>query len=52
MVRVSDHMACAEGLRESSLCSQAKIRVRGDILTVCSNLKRIATKVMVPKSSS
>lgn len=50
MVRVSGHMTCEERLRELSLCSQAE-RVREGTVTTCSNLKRIATEVMVPNSS-
>lgn len=46
MIKVSGHRTCEERLRELSLCSQAKRRLRGDI-TVCGNLKRMATKVMV-----
>lgn len=51
MIKVSDHRTCEERLRELSLCSQAKRRVRGDTITVCGNLKRMVTKVMVPNSS-
>lgn len=50
MIVVSDHMTCEERLRELSLCSQVK-RVRGGTVTVCDNLKKTATKVMVPNSS-
>lgn len=51
MVRISDHMTCEERLRDLSLCRRIKRRVRGDVVTVCSNLTRTATKVMVPNPS-